>query len=79
MNSFLNPNNGTSLIGIIDITAHSISLIGANDYKPINELVIPKSGTSAAERYDVIIDETGNICLLCTSFLEILMTQKSLV
>ena len=26
MNAFLNPHNGTSLTGIIDVTAHSISL-----------------------------------------------------
>ena len=31
MNSFLNQNNGPSLTGIIDVTAHSISLFQENE------------------------------------------------
>ena len=44
MNSFLNPHNGTSLTGIIDITAHSISLFQENaPPKNIEGILIPKS------------------------------------
>ena len=61
MNSFLNPNNGTSLTGIIDVTANSISLFGENGLvKNINDIFIYKTDISVAEPYDVIIDETGN-------------------
>ena len=60
MNSFLNPNNGTSLTGIIDITAHNISLIGENDSKHINEILIPKTAISISEPIDVQIDENGD-------------------
>ena len=31
MNSFLNPHNGTSLTGVIDLTVHSISLFQENE------------------------------------------------
>ena len=31
MNAFLNPHNGTSLTGVIDLTAHSISLFTRNN------------------------------------------------
>ena len=39
MNSCLNPHNSTSLTGVIDVTAHSISLF-QNDTTPkhINDL-----------------------------------------
>ena len=62
MNSFLNPhNNGPSLTGIIDVTAHSISVFQENaPPKNINDIFIPNSGISTAEPYDVIIDELGN-------------------
>ena len=61
MNSFLNPHNGTSLIGIIDITAHIISLFQENaPPKNIEDTFIPKSDISIAEPYGVIIDEFGN-------------------
>ena len=60
MNSFLNPNNGTSLTGIIDITAHSISLIGENDSKNSNEIFIPKTAISISEPIDVQKDENGD-------------------
>ena len=60
MNSFLNPHNATSLTGIIDVTAHSISLF-QEDEPPKNIIVIfiPKSDISVAEPYDVIVDESG--------------------
>ena len=60
--SFLN-NNGTSLTGIVDVTAHSISLFQENENeepKNIVDIFIPKSDISIAEPYDVIIDEIGN-------------------
>ena len=44
MNSFLNPHNATSLTGIIDVTAHSISLFQENESpKDINDIFIPVS------------------------------------
>ena len=60
MNSFLNPHNGTSLTGVVDITAHSISVIGEKESKNINDIFISKNKISIAEPYDVQIDETGN-------------------
>ena len=57
MNSFLNKNNGTSLTGLIDVTAHSISIFQDNEEpKNITDIFIPKSDISTAEPYDVIID-----------------------
>ena len=45
MNSFLNLNNyGPSLTGVIDVTAHSISLFQENaPPKNIEDIFIPKS------------------------------------
>ena len=43
MNSFLN-NNGTSLTGIIDLTAHNISIFQENEPpKHTIDIFIPKS------------------------------------
>ena len=62
MNSFLNPhNNGPSLTGVIDVTAHSISSFQENaPPKNIEDIFIPKSDISTALPYDAIIDELGN-------------------
>ena len=62
MNSFLNPhNNGPSLAGVIDVTAHGISLFQENaPPKNIIDIFIPRSDISIALPYDVIIDEIGN-------------------
>ena len=62
MNSCLNPhNNGPSLTGVIDVTAHSISLSQENEPpKHIIDIFIPKNDISIALPYDVIIDELGN-------------------
>ena len=62
MNSFLNPhNNGPSLTGVIDVTAHSISLLQENEQpKNIIDIFIPKSDICIALPYDVQIDELGN-------------------
>ena len=57
MNSFLNQKNGPSLTGIIDVTAHSISVFQENELpKNINDIFIPKSDISVAESYEVVID-----------------------
>ena len=61
MNSFLNPHNGTSLTGEVDILAHSIRLFQENEPpKNINDIFTPNSDISIAEPYDVTIDELGN-------------------
>ena len=61
MNVFLNPHNGTSLTGIIDVTAHRISLFQENGPpKTIKDIFILKSDISVAEPYDVMFDESGN-------------------
>ena len=61
MNSFLNPNNGSSLIGVIDLTAHSISLFQENEApQNIKDTFMNKNIISIAEPYDVQIDEMGD-------------------
>ena len=61
MNAFLNPHNGTSLTGIVDVTAHSISLFQENEPpKNIKDISIPKNDINIAVPYGVQIDELGN-------------------
>ena len=61
MNAFLNPHNGTSLTGVIDLTAHSISLFQENEpLKNINDMFLLRTDISIAEPIDVQIDELGN-------------------
>ena len=61
MNSSLNPHNGTSLTGVIDLTAHSISLFRENEPpQNIKDMFIPYINISKAEAIDVQIDELGN-------------------
>ena len=61
MNSFLTPQNGPSLTGVIDVTAHSISLFQENaPPKHIEDISIPQSDISIALPYDVVIDEFGS-------------------
>ena len=56
MNSFLNPHNATSLTGVTDITAHSVSLFQENEPpQNINDTFIHKSDISVAEPYDIQI------------------------
>ena len=57
MNAFLDPhNNGPSLTGVIDVTAHSISLFQENEPpKNINDMFIPKTDISIAEPIEVQI------------------------
>ena len=61
MNALIIPHNGPSLTGIIDVTAHSISLFQENEEpQNIKDIFIPKSDIIVAEPYDIQIDETGN-------------------
>ena len=61
MNSFLNPKNGTSLTGVMDLTAHSISLFQENEApQNIKDTFMNKNLVSIAELYDVQIDEMGD-------------------
>ena len=71
MNSFLNPhNNGPSLTGVIDVTAHSISLFQENEPpKHIIGIFIPKSDISIALPCDVIINELGNSVITMYQFI----------
>ena len=60
MNSFLTPQNGPSLTGVIDVTAHSISLFQENaPPKNIEDIFIPQSDIGIPLPYDVVIDELG--------------------
>ena len=69
MNSCVNPHNSTSLTGIINVTAHSISLFQENALpKDINDIFIPKSDISVSEPYDVVIDELGNNAITMYQF-----------
>ena len=51
----LNPHSNTSLKGIIDVTAHSISVFQENEQpKHINDTFIPQTTISIAEPVDMI-------------------------
>ena len=71
MNAFLNPHNtGPSLTGIIDVTAHSISLFQGNEPpKNIIDILIPKSDISVAGPYDVQIAELGDNTITMYQFI----------
>ena len=70
MNSFLNPHNGTSLTGEVDILAHSIGLFQKNEPPTnINDIFIPNSDISIAESYDVQTDELGNNVITMYQFI----------
>ena len=70
MNSFLNTQKGPSLTGIIDVTAHSVSLSQEDELPTnINDISIPNSGISIAEPYDVQIDELGNHVITMYQFI----------
>ena len=52
MDSFLNPHNAVNLTGVIDLTAHSISLYDetvSKEPQNIECIFIPKSDISVAE------------------------------
>ena len=70
MDSFFNPHNSVSLSGVINVTAHSISLLDGNEEpKNIKKIFIPRTDISVAEPYDVIIDETGNNVITMYQFI----------
>ena len=81
MNSFLNVNNsGPSLTGVVDVTAHSISLFQENaPPKNIEGIFIPKSYISIALPYDVIIDELVNNVITMYQFIGGINDKKSVV
>ena len=61
MDSFLNPNNGTSLTGVIDVTAHNIYLFQRDGtVKHILDILFPCGDIAIAELVDVQIHELGN-------------------
>ena len=63
MNSFLNPHNGTSLTGVVDITAHSMSLYDetvSKELENIKCMFILKSDISVAEPIEIQIGELGD-------------------
>ena len=78
MNAFLSPhNNGPPLTGILDVTAHSISIFQENE-PPQNskDIFIPKSDISVAESYDVQTDETGNNIITMYQFIREISDTK---
>ena len=77
MNVFLNPHGGTSLTGVIDITAHSISLFQENEPpQHIKDIFIPKSDISIAEPIDAQINELGNNTLQMYQLIGIINDEK---
>ena len=77
MNSFLTPHNGPSLTGVIDVTAHSISLFQENaPPKDINDIFIPQSDISIALPYDIPIDELGNNVITMYQFIGYINDEK---
>ena len=72
MNSFLNPHNGTSLTGVIDVTAHSVSLYAEDvNEEPINikSIFIPKTDISISEPVEVQLDELGENVITMYQFI----------
>ena len=71
MNSFLSPQNGPRLTGVINVTAHSISLFQENaPPKNIEDTFIPQSDISIALPYDVVIDELGKNVITMYQFID---------
>ena len=79
MNAFLNPhNNGPSLTGITDVTAHSISLFQENEPpQNIKDMFIPKKCIIVAEPIDVQIDQLGNNTIQMYQFIGIINYETS--
>ena len=62
MNSFLAPNNRTSLTGIIDFTAHNIYLIQEDGtVKNILDILFAYGNIAVAELVDVQLNEFGPV------------------
>ena len=69
MNLFIDPHNAVNLTGVIDLTAHSISLYDetvSKEPQNIKDIFIPKNDIRVAEPYDIQIDEFGdNVFTMC--------------
>ena len=77
MNSFLTPHNGPSLTGVIDVTAHSISLFQENaPPKNIEDTFILQSDISIALLYGVVIDALGNNIITMYQFIGDINDEK---
>ena len=62
MNSFLAPNNRTSLTGVIDFTAHSIYLIQEDGtVQNILDILFPYGDIAVAELVDVQLNDLGPV------------------
>ena len=80
MNAFLNPHNGTSLTGVIDVTAHSISLFQEyEEPKTINNILYLNLIFVSLNLMTYRLMNWVIMLLLCINFLVILMIQKLLV
>ena len=72
MNSFLAPNNRTSLTGIIEITAHNIYLFQKDGTgKNILDILFPYGDIAIAELVDVQLNDLGNVIQKCQSIVDI--------
>ena len=80
MNSFLTPHNGPGSTGVIDVTAHSISLFQEDaPPKDINDTFIPQSDISIALPYGVVTDELGDNVVTMYQFIGDINDEKWLV
>ena len=62
MNSFLAPNNRTSLTGIIDFTAHNVYLIQEDGtVKNILDILFPYGDIAVAELVGVQLNDIGPV------------------
>ena len=69
MNSFLAPNNRTSLTGIIDFTAHSIYLVQEDGtVKNILDILFAYGDIAVAELVDVQLNEFGPVIQMYQCF-----------
>ena len=77
MYSFLNHYNSVSLTGVINLTAHSISVYDENEEpQNITGTFINKNNISIAEPVDVQIDETGNNVITMYQFIGDISDEK---
>ena len=68
---------GVSLTGIVEITAHSISLCQENEPpKDINDIFIPKSDISIALPYEIPIDVFGTNFITMYQFIGDINDEK---
>ena len=70
MNPFLNLHNAVSLIGAVDLLAHSVSFSQENEQpQNIKDIFIPKSDISVAEHIEAQIDDLGNNIFIMYQFI----------